>query len=128
MSIIRQDYGEVGGGVESKEYTFTPSEMTNATDTNPLVVNGDFSKYNYFALNGQYASATVGNKGGGYYPIDRGIKTKYSTGMNTNGYVGYRNLTIYNDRIEVGNGYYNTTQSSNYGCINSLVFFNLSTS
>ena len=103
--------------------------MSNATASNPLIKYGDFSKYNAIAINGQYASSTVGHLSGCWKNIVKGQITTYKCGENGT-YQSYRDITVYDDRLEIGNGYYNTgsstTTSSSYGCMTSLVLFTLS--
>lgn len=119
------DLKTAGGGYKNKmAWYFSPSAMQSATDANPLIVYGDFSdvdKVGYFA---PYSTTTVGTPVQSFgNPYAKGVTGKYTCGSN-GGYTAYRNVTIYDDRIEIGSGFYGTTESSYYGYIKYLSVFN----
>lgn len=123
--------------VKSKmAWYFSASAMQNATDANPIIIYGDFSDVNqgtgeigylgyYYTYNETLASVNNWQKA-----LEKGVTYKYNCGYYAAlNYYGYRNITIYDDRIEIGSGFYgpslsSVTEDSNYGYMKYFAVFN----
>lgn len=125
MSLIKVDYGEVGGdgGNAPNLFNFTNTQMNNATDASPLIIYGDFSSATQIATYGLYASS-AGYQTPGYNMVSITKGTMQNVYVATNGAnTAYRHVTVYDDRVEFGTGNANNaTFNSAYGIINTIIF------
>ena len=123
-------------GNQQTSWCFSASAMQNATDANPIIIYGDFSDVNqgtgeigylgyYYTYN-----ETLGSVNNWQKALEKGVTYKYNCGYYAAGnYYGYRNMTIYDDRIEIGSGFYgptlsSVTEDSSYGYMKYLAVFN----
>ena len=136
MSIIKQDFGKLlGGNEDGSVFLFEDSDMTSLTDSNKLVIYGDFSKIKTVIIIGYYSTGT-----GNY-----GHNTRYTytntadTYLDTGNYIqwvvaktqpgfgetpAWRRIWFYSDRIEIGQGGYSSTNNSSLGIIKMLAVSN----
>jgi len=116
--------GSGGGGGTYFPFSITWTDINTATDANPYVIQGDFSKCDTFMAVGYYyqGSTYVNYKGGEC--IDFTFGTKYQVNMGTQSpSTSWRNITVYSDRIEIGQGGYATTNNSNYGILTDIIVY-----
>lgn len=123
MSIIKVDYGEITEN-NPMVFSFNFGELVNVTDTNPLVIDGDFSNIKTMVVVGTYMAQKNNSNGNlecRQQAVTLGTKYKVRTAVtSTSSYVGYRNITINTNKIIIGSGYYDNTQDSNYGGLEIL--------
>lgn len=109
MAIIKQDYGEIGGS--GAKALFVP--ITYAEQSSGTTIYGDFSWVNRVATRGYYHKEFPSYKGTDYRVVTLG--TTYSMFCGTYGSTSpdatrntssscHRPITIYEDRIVIGQG------------------------
>lgn len=107
----RASSGSGGGGGNPLYMDFTISELINATDANPIIINGDFSDIVSLAFCGYTYS-----EAGQYKKYNTNVVDTFTFGTTfyckfTNAWgttVPARKVTIYTDKIVIGSGGYFT--------------------
>lgn len=112
-----------GAKPTSTSYDIAISSMQRATNANPYIIYGDFSKCNCFAIYGQYSTGSgYETKGYNVRPNNVVFGTKYQMNVaNISGTQTWRNITIYEDRVEFGSGGYSSSTSSAYGLVTKFI-------
>ena len=102
--------GSAGQVLLDEEFTTTTGK--SSTDANPTIFYGDFSSAKFIYTNGQYSTSSGYNQVGGCFEeIEFGVKKRYVAGVRSynsgsfapNNY-GWRYITVYPDRVEIGSG------------------------
>ena len=130
MSIVKVDYGEIGSN-NPLYIDFTISELKNATDTNPITINGNFSDIASLAFCGYTFS-----EAGQYKKYNTNVVDTFTFGTTfycrfTNAWgsnIPARKVTIYTDKIVIGSGGYFvggtwTATDSSYGLPTHIALF-----
>ena len=117
-------------------FTFTPDELINATATStPIVLYGDFSNVKTIMYCGTYYCGNLPSVNTLYLNVVQNITasptgTPYTleTGSSSETrFTGYRDITLYPDRVEIGSGYYQNHQDDythGYGALQVLTLSN----
>lgn len=105
-------------------FSITWTDINTATDANPYVIQGDFSKCTSFMAVGYYyqGAAYLDKKGGECIDFTFGTKYKVTMGIAANVFA-WRDITIYQDRIEIGQGGYTSTNNSDYGILTDIIVY-----
>ena len=118
MAYFRCSSG--GGGKNADIIDLTGYDLSTITDANPLVINGNFANatqmfsYGRYVGSGSYSSYTQGE----WQEIVLG--TTYQVKSGKVSYQGWRKVTVYSDRVVIGNGGYQNTLNSTYGILEHL--------
>lgn len=98
-------------------FTFEAGELSDATDANPIIIYGDFSDIKAVLTMGVYVTYSLPAQNRYYTNITEITVTSAGTSLDlltgqsaTSHYYGYRHITIYPDRLEIGSGYFNNHQ------------------
>lgn len=124
-SMLVMSSGGSGGNPSCYAFSFTRTEMDNATDANPIVLQGDFSNIKTIVASGKYNGMSTGSYGN----VGSAVVTNITLGnVNTITFVtapgtGWRNVTVYSDRVEIGSGGYSGAVDSTYGTLEGLSLF-----
>lgn len=111
--------GELGGG-GGYVASFTIAQMQSATDSNPIIISGDFSNVKNIFGAGIYNGAQIGTLSPSYVSsITLGVTNKVEIATYSP-YTAYRNVTVYSDKVVIGSGFYDNTEGSNYGILLTL--------
>ena len=142
-NVLKVDYEDVGVKIDNGYvFTFAGKSSTEhilvyglSTDANPYIIYGDFRDVKYFVTLGMYQAydatqSSTAREWSGRNNITFGTQYLHYCGKSSvNSYTSYRHITIYEDRIEIGQGYYNTgagyVAQDGYGGFELLVLSNM---
>ena len=117
MAIIRQDFDELEG---KNEYYCDLGAIITATDSNPVVIEGDFADKTIYVYGSYMYSGSGSSQAISTLTKSEGVMQTVYTGASTqNNFKGYRHITYYPNRIEIGQGGYGASgleyNNSQYG-------------
>ena len=143
MALIDIDFNNVGGQMIGNGYIFTFNDeddptthklpYVGSTTANPYIIYGDFSEVKYIHILGMYQPFTNEVSTAREYNTQNNIVLGTTYRMrcaksSQNTYISYRDITVYADRIEIGNGYYYTSsyvENTGYGGVQMLMLSNM---